>query len=181
MSITTDFHSDRIFTIHSSLEIFSGNLSELENLRSSSFQGVYMSTSAAISEYNMRNFRKGHILMADDKVLLLPYSIFFRKHSCLVNAINWEINKYTSNGLISRWTSDLTHEKQIKEVIRNEQLQMQTPKKISLQQIRGVFIICALMYLISGVVFVMELLTVKFEFIRVLFDFCTFQSSRAGQ
>lgn len=134
-----------------------------------------MSTTAAISHYNLQNYRKGIILMAKDRMLLLPYGIYFRKHSCLVQAINREINKYTSSGLISAWTADLTHEKLIKEYIHNEQLQLQAPQKLSMKQIQGVFIICMVMYLISGGILVIELLADKCKFIRVVVEFCTFK------
>lgn len=113
--------------------------------------------------------------MAKDRNLLLPYGIYFRKHSCLVQAFNWEINKYTSNGLISSWTAGLTHEKLIKEYIHNERLQLQAPQKLSMKQIQGVFIICMVMYLISGGILVIELLAGRFKFIRVVVEFCIFK------
>lgn len=80
--------------------------------------------------------------------------------------------------MIAAWTSDLTHEKLIKTYIRSERLQKQAPKIISMNEIRGVFIICAFMYLISGVVFILEILTVKFAIIRVPLDFCTFKRNK---
>lgn len=150
-------------------------MSELENLRSSSFDGVYMATTAAIAHYNMLHFRRGHILMTHDRTLVLPYSIFFRKHSCLTDVINVEISKYTSNGLISEWVARLTNEKLAKVYMRSEQLQQQAPETISMDQIRGIFVICAFFHLISGAVLVLEILTVKYEFLRVLMDFCTFK------
>lgn len=158
---------------HFRLNIYSGNASEFENLRSSSFDGVYMTTSAAIAHYNMKNFRKGHIAMTKDKILLLPYAIYFRKNSCLEKTINLQIGRFSANGLISVWTDDLTHEKLAKVYLRSERFQMRVPKKLSMDQFWGVFVVCMLMYVISAAIFVMELVAVRFKFIRVLLDFCT--------
>lgn len=161
-----------------SLKIFSGNLSELENLRSSSYEGVYLATTTAIYHYNMNNFRKGYILMTEDKVRKLPYVIFFPKHSCLEHTISVEINQYLANGLISIWTENLTHGKLIKKFIRSEQILMQTPKIISLNQMRGFFIICLIMYSMSIVIFILEILTLKYAFIRTVLDVCTLKTGK---
>lgn len=157
--------------------MFSGNLSELENVRSSSFKGVYLFTLPVISYYNMLNVRKrkGYILMTKDRVLLQPFGIFFRKHSCLVHPVNLQINMYKSSGLISAWTEGIIHAKMARKYIRSDRIQMETPKKMTMNQFQGVVIICIFIYLMSGTIFAAEMLTVKFELIRKIMDFFTFK------
>lgn len=148
------------------MQIYSGNTSEFYRLQNSSFDGVYLASGQSIDYFNLKNFPRTKIFKTKERIKMLPYSIYFRKHSCLVREVNNQIDKYTSNGLISNWYRRFTK-------TYNYRNDPTTPKKLAYDQISGIVTICVFMYAISCIVFVLELMTRNHERLKNIFDFLT--------
>lgn len=63
--------------------MYTGNISELEKLDDDEFEGVFLTTKEIANHYNVENFPNRRIWTAQNPIVLLPYSIYFPKHSCL--------------------------------------------------------------------------------------------------
>lgn len=118
-----------------------------------------------IGYHNLLHHENGTVLLSRKRILNLPYTIYFAKHSCFVEAINNEIQQYTSNGLIARWAR----------IYKGDEFSsfndVNVPKQLSMKQISGICVICLILYAISLFVYINELLSKKCRFIQKLFEY----------
>lgn len=134
-------------------------------LRNSTFNGVFVVAVDTMAAYNRKHRQNGTISMAKDRIFLLPVSIFFTRSSCLEPAFNDQLQKYISSGLFSSWTKQFIDHKYSKEIRKTSN----EPEKLSVHQITGILIILFAVYGISILVFIIELLSVKYHLIRRTF------------
>lgn len=144
------------------------DLKVLLQLRNSSHDGVYMTYAQVIEYYNQQNFPQPEILKTKESIQMLPFSIFFRKHSCITNTFNRQIEAGTSSGLISFWADRLTksHFK------FNGKIK---PKTLKFNQIKGILMICMCLYGFSIIIFFVELLSARHKRIKRFVDFFTYK------
>lgn len=116
----------------------------------------------------MKHFKTTGVVSATkDRMFLLPFCIFFRKHSCLNAPITERIDRYTSSGLLHYWTSQYFQKRFVKvKTDRSDSLQ---PQHLNLKQLYGVFIISCFLLFFAILVFLVELLSTKFEFLQKIF------------
>lgn len=98
---------------------------------------------------------------------MISFAIYFRKHSCLVRTFNRHMTVFISNGLIYHW------EKQFKIVI--DPVEKPGPKELSIDQISGVIQICAALYALCILIFLLEIISPHHEAIKKIIDFFTFK------
>lgn len=138
----------------------------VDNLRNEEFRGVYLSSRNAISYQNLQHSRQPKILKTRKHMQMLPMSLLLRKHSCLKRSFDHQVSAFQSSGLIEHW------EEIFPESCRD--IEDKKPKKLKVGQIVGVIEVCAVLYLISLIVFFLELMTLKHGKIKKIIDFFAF-------
>lgn len=137
------------------------------NLTDEHFEGAYLANSERVDYFNALNKRKVKILKTKEYIRLLPFCMYYRKHSCLIQPFDQEILAFTSSGLIDLWA------KKFRKSLQNKS-DKNEPKPLSLKQIVGVIIMCSYLFAASLIIFILELLSTKFEAIKCVIDFLMF-------
>lgn len=121
----------------------------------------------------MKHFKTtGVVSSTKDRMFLLPFCIFFRKHSCLNAPITTLINRYTSSGLLDHWTSKYFQERFVK--VKTNQVDSQQPQRLNMKQLIGGFIISSLLLVVAVLVFLVELMSKKIVFLRKIFTMLSY-------
>lgn len=137
-------------------------------LLDSSFHGAVLTTDVGISYYNMKHFKTtGVVSSTKDRMFLLPFCIFFRKHSCLNEPITRLINQYTNSGLLDQWTNQYFQTRFVK--VKAEEFEDQQPKRLNIRQLLGGFIISSVLLVVALVVFLFEIMSAKCAVLKKMF------------
>lgn len=150
-----------------SYEIDRNNTYVLHQLRDDTFRGVYLTSRNTINYESVQHIRQSKVLSAKEQVQLLQMSILIQKHSCLKESFDYQILHFRSSGLIEYWLKSFS--KTIKDI------EDKKPKKLNIDQFIGIIKICAALYAFSFLVFIMELMTLKYEGVKKLINFFTFK------
>lgn len=142
-------------------------MEELPKLRDENYRGVYLTTAQIINYYNLQNFPKPAILKTKEYVQMITFTIYFQKYSCLLRTFDRNIAAFVTNGLIHYWDEQFT------KII--DQIEDPEPKQLNIDQIAGVIEICAVLYALSVLVFIMEIMASHHEAIKKIIDFFTFK------
>ena len=133
------------------------------------FQGAFLSNEPAISYFNINNFRSGRMILPSEVIFLVPFSMYFRKHSCLVASANRQINDYTSSGLLLNWVHKYVDEKflsikkmGLKKIVEHRPLE--------LDQLRGSLM---LIFLVDRacLLFIMEIMSPQYMLLKNILNF----------
>lgn len=139
-------------------------MNQLQNLTDDDFDGAYQAISQAIDYFNLLNFPKPKILKTKENIHMMPFCLYFKKHSSLVRPFNHQINLYNSNGLILKWVRQFKKTRLIKNI------QME-PKTLAVDQISGIMTVCGVLNAFSIVVFIFELISTSHASVKKLFGF----------
>lgn len=124
---------------------------------------VTLSTGGHIAYKN--KLYKQALLTTDDYIFVLSLAIFVRKSSYLLHTMNNEIQLYLANGLMDRWVTEYIQEKYV-----GNTFSIKEPKKLTNAELLGGYEICAVFYIYSIFVAILEILSKKFKFIRGLMN-----------
>lgn len=139
----------------------------LDALQSDNFNGVFMASAQIIDYYHFRRLNGEPILRTRETIQLLPYSIYLRRQSCLTHPINLQIALLSSNGLIANWDSKY----RANNFLKSKSNDNREPKRLVIDQISGVIIICMVLYAIGVIIFILELMSTRHETIKIVMDF----------
>lgn len=143
---------------------------EFAMLQDNSFEGAFLSTEASVAYYNKMN-RNKTVPSSLQKLFLVPFSIFFKKHSCLTASVNEQINDYTSSGLLQTWVSQFIDPRFLS---KKTDQQDASPNKLAINQLVGAFQLCIFVYGLSIFIFVLEIIAPHIECVRFMLDFFTY-------
>lgn len=138
------------------------------------YSDAYLTTELAASYYNMHH-KNRTVLVSREHLFLVPFSVYLRKHSCLLAPINQQINLYIGSGLLKTWLTHY-HDERMMRMIVNPALQSSHDggdgghRALHMEEVSGVFQICAYMLVFSALVLGMELAAVRCNRLRRLFD-----------
>lgn len=152
-------------------KIYVGMRSTLGSLKNESFRAAMQTTAETLSSYNKIHYRDRPVLRTKQRLFLMPYTIYFTKNSCLLKAFNKQIEKLLTSGLISTWVSQFVVEDS--EQVHSTKASADT-RPLTVHQLGGIFIITIILYCVSLIVFVFEVLSTKSRFIRKIVEFLTF-------
>lgn len=130
-------------------------------------------TAETLSSYNKLHFRERPVLRTKERIFFIPYTIYFQKNSVLVKAFNVQIENLLSNGLISTWVSQFVDE-DLAQI--HPTTDSAATKPLTVHQLGGIFIITIILYFLSLLVFVFEVLSTKSRFIRKIVEYLTFEN-----
>lgn len=150
--------------------IWGTNEVEFSMLQDNTFDGAFLSTEAGIAYYNKMHKNKT-VLSTVEQLFLVPFSIFFKKHSCLTAPVNEQINDYTSSGLLHNWVSHFIDPRYLS---KKTDQQDASPKRLAVNQLIGAFQLCIFMYGFSIFIFFLEIISSHIECVRLMLDFFTY-------
>lgn len=131
------------------------------------FRDAYLTTELTASYYNMRHKRRT-VMISRERLFVVPFSIYLRKHSCLTPPINEQLNRYMVSGLLKNWLSNYYDESVMRITVDPG---MQTDfQPLHLSQVAGAFQICGYMLVVSVTVLGLELLALRCRQLRLVFD-----------
>lgn len=153
------------------LSIYNANIAALNNLTDEQFDGVYMTISQVVDYFNFKHFPKFKILKTKEYIKQLPFCIYYRKHSCLLEAFDRQIRAYTSGGLINYWADSFLKLHHLQN--NNDGSEMEA-KALKLNQFSGIVTICGCLIIVSVILFIFEFLSESNALVKTILDFLTY-------
>lgn len=152
-----------------SVEICSRRNQELnlDEIRGDNLDGVYCQLKNIVDYSNFMNFRKPKLLMTRDYISMYMILMKVRESTCLKIAIDRQIAGLQSSGLVEHWRKSYT--KTVKDT------EDKNPINLKLDQFIGIIEICAALYALSLLMFLIELMSSKCKIIRIFMDILTFK------
>lgn len=149
------------------------NTESFHNLSDANFHGAYMTVAQPFDYFNFINFPNVNILKTKKDILMTQMCMFHRKYSSLVKPFDEKIGWYKTNGLIEYWIRKY-------KIPSFRQSDRTDRRKLSFSQISGVIIVCALLFVVSMILFILELMSAKCKKIEIFLDFLTFNSKQGS-
>ena len=123
----------------------------VKRLSDPTFNGAVVINLDKLIHLNRLTFPKSIIEISTDYFTYYQFGIYF-KHETLLNIpFNDVIEAVTSNGLISKWTTDSMSEKYLKKLPANK-----SPRQLQLDQIMGALVLFMVGILGGIIVFALE-------------------------
>lgn len=128
--------------------------------------GVMLATDLFVKLFNLKHPHRRMIFTKDRLIRFSPI-ILYRKNSVLTSVFNKQLQALIENGLIDYWTKNYmdTHQ------ANSKQRQL---SKIRMRNVFAIFQTCAVAYLISCMVFVLEIISVKCHRIKIVNEYLTY-------
>lgn len=121
-------------------------------LRNESFRGVVVDTRFRVTHYNRRRPHNERMAMSKDRIFGTSIVMFTKKDYSFVSQLNSHVQNMVSSGLMQYWEYAFLIGKKWKTP------QEKVPEKLTLRQLEGIFYICAVLYAISILVFLLEII-----------------------
>lgn len=129
--------------------------------------GLLKKQAILLNEFSLNYLNKRSTRFASsNNIFLYPVSILLKNSTYLKPKFDNEIERYLSSGLIKYWIGDY------KDVVDN--LHTREPSELTVDELLGGFEICLIFYFFSIFVFLIELLSVKFVFVRRILNWLTY-------
>lgn len=128
---------------------------------------VVLTNTFSLKHFNLVFSPHKRLGITKDRLIMYTAVFYFHKPSLLKNPFNKELQKYHEAGLIVHWTKTRLD-------YRRERSNQRTPTKLKVENIFAAFQICALMYLISFIVFILEVISGRYPRIRYILDYLTY-------
>lgn len=149
---------------HASYADYFGQLNSMPHLATTTEDAAYVMSVIVVQYFNHMEIRRGRSVdVSSERLLLVPASIFTPKDSSLKPTFNYLIERITSAGLLEKWMNWLAPKMPASVAAEMERV---GPSKLLMEQMRGTFVICALMLAGSCVVFALELIVYRVQMKR---------------
>lgn len=109
-----------------------------------------------------RNDASAAVIVSKQRIAMFPIVLYLRKHSCLTEPINDRLRRIINGGLMEHWINKYRDVKYTR--IRT----IRTPQILTMEQIQGIFYICAVLHAIALVTFIIEVVIQKLSLDIVL-------------
>ncbi|KAG5681337.1 hypothetical protein PVAND_010782 [Polypedilum vanderplanki] len=131
-------------------------------------QHAVSSSLEQILYYNKLNYKNNTLTVCREYLFTFQYGIYFRKNSYLTKMFNKKISLFKTAGLIDYWSSDFISNKYL-----NMKIDSDGPKKLNMEHLLGSFELLAAGALITIIIFIFEILAVKFRIksMQMFFEF----------
>lgn len=104
-----------------------------------------------------------------DRIFTVPAVFLFKKYSRLQIPFNHLIRMYEKFGLIAHWSRQYTDN--FKRKFKHER---GIPPKLKLHNVQAVFEICGYLYVFSLFIFLLEILSLRFKFLKRIIEYLTY-------
>lgn len=123
------------------------------------------SNKLCLINYNLQN-PQHRLAATKDHLNMFPAIFLFRKTSPLVMEFNRQLQLLQQTGLIDYWIRNLTNPR--------KSIENRHPTKLEMTSILAVFRICGAMYIVSFVVFLLEMISTKSKRVKSIIDYLTY-------
>lgn len=123
------------------------------------------STKVCELHYNAKN-SSSRLAATKDHLYMLPLIFLFRKTSPLATEFNRQLQLLQERGLVDFWFRNITGSPKSNE--------KREPTKLEMTSILAAFQICGAMYVVSIIVFILELVSKKSKRIKRIIDYLTY-------
>lgn len=117
--------------------------------------------------FNLKNSPERRLAFTKDRLFMYSPVFIFRKKSLLTSIIDRKLQMLRETGLIEFWIENNIDD-------RNSNLEQKEPTRLKIENILAAFQICSLMYLISFIVFIIEIKCTKYPPIKYVIDYLTY-------
>lgn len=123
-----------------------------------------MAVSNMIDYFNFINFPQLNVLKTKQELQYLPFCVYYRKHSFLLEPFNEQILQFSSSGLMEFWAK--------KYLIPHFNIDVQMkPKSLAFNQISGLITVYIWLISASIIAFIFELISTNYSWVRGILDF----------
>lgn len=126
---------------------------------------VAYSTKLCLLSYNLHN-PQHRLAGTKDHLHMFPSIFFFRKTSPLVMEFNRQLQLLQESGLIEYWIKNITNPHKSNE--------KSAPTKLQMKSILAVFQFCGAMYVVSFIVFILEIVSMKSKRVKCIIEYITY-------
>lgn len=140
-------------------------MTNLRSLYDTDINGVAFSTDLVQKAFNLRNPER-RMAFTKDRLFMYSPVFIFRRKSPMTRVFNEQMQTLQEFGLVDFWTRNRIESP--KTVSKNK------PSSLELKNILAAFQICGVMYLISFFVFLLEVISVKFQRLKNILDYFTY-------
>ena len=137
----------------------------LENLPENATDVVAFSSDVCFRAHNLEHSQH-RLASTKDRLYMYSPTFLFRKKSPLVMEFNVQLQSLQETGLIDYWTR--------KYIDTRESNAKKDPTKLEMKSIMAAFQLCGAMYIISFIVFIFELLSVRSKYVKNILDYMTY-------
>lgn len=141
-------------------------MSNLQMFYDSDIEGVVFSQDLTQKAFNLQNSPNKHLAFTKDRLFMYSPVFLLRKKSMLTRIFDIQLQRLEEIGLIEFWIERYTYK-------RNPNIKQRKPSKLRIENIVAAFQICSIMYLISFVVFIFEIISTKRQIVKCFLDYLT--------
>lgn len=138
----------------------------LEKLANGKINGVFLTNEVTANYFKLKNKFSKRIEITSDKLRSVSPVFYFTKNSILTAMFNQKIELCQESGLIIHWLAEYSP--------KSKRSKNKPPKKLGIVNILAITQISAVMYLISLIVFAMEMLSPTHKHVKKLMDYVTY-------
>lgn len=142
-------------------------MTNLRYLYDSESNAVALSTDLSQKSFNLKNSPYRRLTFTKDRIFMYSPAFLFRKKSILTDTFNKQLQTLRETGLIEFWTKNAID-------VRSSRSKRRQPSKLQMKNILAAFQICGIMYTISLIVFILEVISVRFQCIKSIIDYFTY-------
>ncbi|XP_055298675.1 uncharacterized protein LOC129566616, partial [Sitodiplosis mosellana] len=128
---------------------------------------VALATDLNKKSFNLKNSPHRRVEFTKDRIYMYSPVFFFRKKSMLTRVINRQLQLLQEAGLINVWVGNRIDDRKTNSKCRE-------PSKLRMEHIIAAFQICAIMYFVSFIIFILEIISVRCRRIQVVLDYMTY-------
>lgn len=139
----------------------------LQKFHDGNDNGVILWSDLAVNYFNLINFPHRRLSFTKDRLYMMRMAAFFRNKSMLKGLFNEKFRQFFDSGLTQFWCKAYLDDRHIKSF-------QNPPPILHIENIIGILQICALIYLVSLIVFVLEMISVRYPRIRYIIDYFTY-------
>lgn len=140
---------------------------QLQNFHDSNFDGVTLWSDSTIKMFNLLFGPGRQLSFTKDRIFVSHYVFHFQKNSILKHVFNEKLQFLHESNLIQFWFSKYMNDHKMKSI-------QNTSSILHIENIFGILQIMIGMYLISLIVFVLELISKRYSRVENILDFFTY-------
>lgn len=139
---------------------------EMLELNDNTFEGAFLNTEAGVAFFN--KMHTNITVSMTTNFYRAPFSMLFRKHSCLTSEVNRLVHIFTESGLLQHWVEAFVDRRYFKPIPPTYHRHMH------LNQLLGIVQICLGLFGLAGGIFVLEMLSRRYHHLRLVMDYFTY-------
>lgn len=144
------------------------SITKLEEFHDSGIDGVILVNRISWKHFNLLHSPLRRLEFSTDQLFMYSPAFFFNKKSALRSVFNDELRKLRESGMVDHWINRYIEDHKTKLKTNQE------PVKLKIGNIAAIFYVCISMYVVSFIVFICELLSVRYGYMKNIIDFLTY-------